>query len=195
MKKNKGFTLIELLAVITIMGILMIVAVGSVNRIIENSRRDTFASTAKEYIKTVRQEVLADNISCEQVAGDKNSMVTASGTKDGTYYFVIDTQNDQGTKDLMQTGGKSPFGGSELVGYVKWVKETSSNMTTKETYTIMVTDTGKHGLIEEVEEEDIKRVNITTDTSSCGANSTYCSEAGKARTAPNETGVFKCELN
>ncbi len=195
MKKNKGFTLIELLAVITIMGILMIVAIGSVNRIIENARRDTFASTAKEYIKTVRQEVLADNISCEQVAGKEDSMVTASGTKDGTYYFVIDTQNDQGTKDLMQTGGKSPFGGSELVGYVKWVKETSGNMITKETYTIMVTDTGKHGLIEEVEEEDLKRVNITTDTSSCGAESTYCLEAGKARTKPNEDGVFKCKLN
>lgn len=193
MKKNKGFTLIELLAVITIMGILMIVAIGSVNRIIENARRDTFASTSKEYIKTVRQEVLADNISCEQVKG--GSKVTASGTKDGTYYFVIDTQNDQGTKDLMQTGGKSPFGGSELVGYVKWVKKTDANMTTKETYTIMVTDTGKHGLTKEVSEEDLKRVNITTDTSSCGANSTYCLEAGKARTAPNDANALLCTLN
>ena len=101
MKKNKGFTLIELLAVITIMGILMIVAIGSVNRIIENARRDTFASTAKEYIKTVRQEVLADNIVCEQ----DGTNVTASGTKDGTYYFTIDTQNDQNTKDLMETDG------------------------------------------------------------------------------------------
>ena len=53
MKKlnSKGFTLIELLAVITIMGILMMVAIPSVSRTIENSRRDTFADNALTYIK------------------------------------------------------------------------------------------------------------------------------------------------
>ena len=57
MKKNlksAGFTLIELLAVITIMGILMMVAIPSVSRTIENSRRDTFADVAKQYINTIR---------------------------------------------------------------------------------------------------------------------------------------------
>ena len=50
MKKmnSKGFTLIELLAVITIMGILMMVAIPSVSRTIEYSRRDTFANIAHE---------------------------------------------------------------------------------------------------------------------------------------------------
>ena len=118
MKNNKGFTLIELLAVITIMGILMIVAIGSVNRIIENSRRDTFATTAKEYINAVRNGVVGDTIVC--------GGVSASATPDGTYYFPIDTTTDA-TKDLMQSGGKSPFGNSEMKGYVKWVKSTDDS--------------------------------------------------------------------
>ena len=194
MKKNKGFTLIELLAVITIMGILMIVAIGSVNRIIENARRDTFATTAKEYLKTVRQEVMADNISCDGV--------TASGTPDGTYYFTIDTK-DQNTKDLMESGGKSPFGGAELQGYVKWVKETkvinegldNESTQTKITYSIALTDTGKHGLVKELQESDIKRVNVSTDTSTCDKK--VC-ENGLAKPAPDvDAGVtlVQCTLN
>ena len=44
MKKlnKKGFTLVELLAVITIMGILMIVAVPAVQRTIRNTRYKYF---------------------------------------------------------------------------------------------------------------------------------------------------------
>ena len=171
MKKinSKGFTLIELLAVITIMGILMMVAIPSVSRTIENSRRDTFANIAHEYINAIRNGVMADNIEC---GSDATGWVVASATADGTYYFSIDT-TQQGTKDLMESGGKSPFGNAEMQGYVKWVKASTTNargdLKTSTKYTMVLTDTGKHGFIAELAEESIKRANVSTSTDNLAA--------------------------
>ena len=168
MKKmnSKGFTLIELLAVITIMGILMMVAIPSVSRTIENSRRDTFANIAHEYVNAIRNGVLADNIECV-TDYDTSKYITASATPDGWYYFHIDTM-DQGTQDLMESGGKSPFGNAEMEGYVLWHKATKNknadNQTTTTTYYARLVDSGKHGFDEWLREEDIKRANISTAT-------------------------------
>ena len=49
MKNNKGFTLVELLAVIVIMGILMMIAIPSITKTIEKSRKDSFVDIAKSY--------------------------------------------------------------------------------------------------------------------------------------------------
>ena len=46
---RRGFTLMELLAVITILGILLLIAIIGVSRVVENSRRDAFANTAQSY--------------------------------------------------------------------------------------------------------------------------------------------------
>ena len=168
MKKmnSKGFTLIELLAVITIMGILMMVAIPSVSRTIENSRRDTFANIAHEYVSTIRNGVLADNIECV-TEYDATKYITASATPDGWYYFHIDTM-DQGTQDLMESGGKSPFGNAEMEGYVLWHKATKNkgadNQTTTTTYYARLVDSGKHGFDSWLREEDVKRANISTST-------------------------------
>lgn len=168
MKKmnSKGFTLIELLAVITIMGILMMVAIPSVSRTIENSRRDTFATVAKEYVGAIRNGVLADNIEC-YTEHSTSAYVTASATPDGWYYFHVDTA-DQGTKDLMESGGKSPFGNAEIEGYILWHKTTknkgSDNQTPITTYYARLVDSGKHGFDEWLGEESIKRANISTTT-------------------------------
>ena len=161
-----GFTLIELLAVITIMGILMMVAIPSVSRTIENSRRDTFADNALTYISTVRNAVMADEISC--------GGVTASATANGTYYFVINT-GDQSTKDLMEKVALSSWGSAELKGYVKWHK--SSNATTGRTtteYFVRLADTGLHGFKAEVSEKDVSRSKIYTE----GANQVMAPAAG-----------------
>ena len=165
MKKinSKGFTLIELLAVITIMGILMMVAIPSVSRTIENSRRDTFANIAHEYINAVRNGVMADNIECLV----DSSYAVASATPDGWYYFEIDTQQ-QNTKDLMESGGKSPFGNAEMKGYILWNKTSSYNsrgdLKTKTVYYSKLVDSGKHGYTNWLREEDVKRSNISTST-------------------------------
>ena len=49
--KNKGFTLIELLAVIIILGVIMLIAIPSVTRYINESRKDTYIDTARQIVK------------------------------------------------------------------------------------------------------------------------------------------------
>ena len=51
MKKGNGFTLIELLAVIIILGIIMLIAIPSVTRYINESRKDTYIDTARQIVK------------------------------------------------------------------------------------------------------------------------------------------------
>lgn len=149
---RKGFTLIELLAVITIMGILMLVAIPAVSRTIENSRRDTFADNVRKYIETVRDSVLADELKC-------TGYTTVSGTPDGTYYYTIDTTK-QKTQDLMEKVARSPWGNAELKGYVKWVKEDD-----KTTYYAYITDGANHGMSDEKEEQEITRSEIESAVS------------------------------
>lgn len=193
MKKNlksAGFTLIELLAVITIMGILMMVAIPSVSRTIENSRRDTFADLAKQYINTVRNAVLADELTC----GTGANAQSVGATPDGLYYYRIDT-TAQATKDLMESGGKSSWSNAEIQGYVAWYKKTtqaqtdaSGNITkngkTQTTYATLLVDAGQHGLDRFTLETDISRSKVTTAATKTKYDSTKRDSKGAYSVMP-----------
>ena len=57
MKKKNGFTLIELLAVIIILGILMIIAIPSVTKYINDSRKSAYINTAKQIANAAKNIV------------------------------------------------------------------------------------------------------------------------------------------
>ena len=188
---SKGFTLIELLAVITIMGILMMVAIPSVSRTIENSRRDTFADVAKSYVNTIRSSVLADEIEC--VVPGTAGKTSVGATPDGVYYYQIDTSAN-GTKDLMESGGKSSWSNAEIKGYVAWWKETTQAQTdttgnvtkngkTQTTYATLLVDAGQHGLDQFTKETDISRSKVTTSVATNHTNYTAAGSAVPAATS------------
>ena len=206
-KNNKGFTLIELLAVITIMGILMLVGIPAIGRTIENVRRDSFANITAQYVDAVRNAINADDLQCKQSASDDwTAAVTASGAKEGKYYVTIYSQSTK-TQELMEKGGKSPYGNAEMVGYVKFVKTTDGAGKSKTVYSVRMQDTGKHGLrsgnsapyVYEFAEGLLKRSNVVSDT---GVNTFDGTDAeGKPKpnadvaTPPASDGALECQVS
>lgn len=87
---KKGFTLIELLAVITILGVIMILALPAISLILEDARHDTIFTTIDAYIESVKYDVVDGTYDFED--------------SDETIYAVPIECVD------MDNGGKYPYG-------------------------------------------------------------------------------------
>ena len=183
-RNKRGFTLIELLAVITIIGILMMLAIPVVSRVVENSRRDIFVDSAKAYANVVRNLWTADELTCDGVS--------SSAVVDGDYYVLINTDTNASgyLPKLLESGGKSPWGNQNVNGYVR------INVSTKPAedrdgdgvfeiepkrvfkYYVALSD-GLHGVVDDgntvagnlskndvilkLSEADLKKIELTTD--------------------------------
>lgn len=196
---KKGFTLIELLAVITIMGILMLVAIPAVSRTIENSRRDTFADNVVTYLNTVRNAVLADELKCGTSSGGTYTWTypSVSGTPDGTFYVKINT-NDSATQDMMESVAKSSWGNSDMEGYITWKKQDGNTE-----YYAFISDKANHGMYAEQSELNINRGTVVaniTNTEKCGTGGDEACTAATTSSVPTQkiTGssdpVYECQL-
>ena len=139
----KGFTLIELLAVITIMGILMMVAIPTVSRTIENSRKDTFIDTVQRYVNGAKNMWASDNLQCTVTTGATTADLVASAVPTGTYYIKIDTENADSHPVLLEQGGKSSWGNRNIKGYIR--VDVDDSDARKITYYPVLTD-GVHGI-------------------------------------------------
>ena len=87
--KKKAFTLIELLAVIIILGVIMLIAIPSVTRYINDSRKKTYIDTARQYIKGATTLVNSGELEVYDT---------------GVTYYIPNSCIE------LESGGNSPFG-------------------------------------------------------------------------------------
>ena len=187
---RKGFTLIELLAVITILGILMLILIPSVSRIIENSRKNTFLSTAKNYANAVRDEWAADNLYCSGGPTNVENKLASSLNTGNFYVFIQSDQSDtfklsdkynsesdsnakSNFTQLINSGGRSSWGNNEIIGYVR-VNVHAADATATGTgiptdkqmiydYYVELIDSAQHGIVEgatKIKVENLIRSNV-----------------------------------
>lgn len=139
-KKEDGFTLIELLAVIVILGILMIIAIPQVTKYIENSKKDTYADTAKAYINSARYMLLNDEFE------------TCTLPEDGGNAIFISLN----AVYLEQGGEKSPYS-KKIDKTNSFIKVIKNGTKEKYEYKIFITDEQKNGTKDLTDETSLTR--------------------------------------
>ena len=199
-ENNEGFTLVELLAVIVIMGILMMVAIPSVTRTIENSRKDTFVDIAKSYGNAARTLWTSDNLTCNGVV--------SSAVDDGDYYILINSKS--GAKEslpvLVDQGGKSSWGNRDVNGYVRvnisttpGVDDDGDGVFEKEpkrvTKFYVALSDGTHGLVDDntLMMDELKRGNVVmTLTAEQLKKIEFTLDDGKLNCSRDANGRYSC---
>lgn len=199
MKYNKnGFTLIELLAVITIMGILMLVSIPAVSRTIENTRRSTYVNTAKTYINEIKSAVASD----ELLLNSSGENISALGS--GCYYYGFDSSQPSG-QDLVEQGGKSPWGNIDIQGYILVKKDVGANGKTTYDYAIRMLDKNdsiRRGIAYPTIESNLTRSSVSSDHQSgyylrkapaANTSDVYPWESGKKVSTASGSNIVVCK--
>lgn len=150
--KNKGFTLIELLVVIVIMGVLLFVGVPAMSKVVENSRKDTFVTTAVNYADAVSTMWSSDGLLCKSGGED----VVSSALPEGDYYVEIDTTGGKsGLVELVEKGGNSSWGNKPVKGYVR----INVSKEGRPKFYILLSD-GTHGILDGTVATDLRRSSL-----------------------------------
>ena len=111
MRNSRGFTLIELLAVIVIMGILMAVAIPSINLIIMDARKDIYVNSARTFINEAEKEVVNSTFEIDD--------------PDTTYYIHIANLVDDATN--LGKSGFATWSDSYVVATMSLINEKVNN--------------------------------------------------------------------
>lgn len=172
MKNNKGFTLVEILATITIIGIISIIAIPTVNNSITSSRKESFVSMAKNYIKQARNELIGKNLAYKK----NKDIVCKLPSEDGKYTLI-------NIKDIELENNSqiSPFKKS-LEGYVIAV-----NKKNKIAYFIAMIDKGKNGIDQFIEESKLTKDKIKKQTAITDNTKNYQKNLRNTITITDET--------
>jgi prepilin-type N-terminal cleavage/methylation domain-containing protein len=126
MKKmnKKGFTLIELLAVIIILGVLLLIAVPSVSKYINQSKEKTYATNLSSFVDAVRNDV---NAYSEGYTLSSNEYLVVP-------FVCIDLEKGDNTK--------SPFGEYDKLRSYVTVQSTDTGFI----YEVAAADNTSHGI-------------------------------------------------